>query len=239
MGFLDRFVSGMIQDATGFNARKLVRRVGGKRILMMGGAALGGALLADKMQSSGPGADRSAARPSSTLTPPTASTHEPPTSLPPLPTAASAAAPAAAPPELPPLPVPAGSEPVERVEASEEPPASVVFAIVRTMVAAALADGELSADEKELIQSQLADSSLTPEQVQQVHRDLVLPASVSELADLVRDDDPEVLYRFGALVAGTHGHFSDHEREWLGSLGQALAIPTTRQREIEGELFPQ
>ncbi len=53
MGFLDRMVADMIKQGTGYNARGLVRRIGGRRMLMLGGAALGGALLSDQMKGGG------------------------------------------------------------------------------------------------------------------------------------------------------------------------------------------
>ncbi|MCA9561311.1 MAG: hypothetical protein KC583_22330, partial [Myxococcales bacterium] len=49
MGFLDRLVGDLIQDATGFNARRIVRRIGAGKLLMAGGAALAGALAVEKL----------------------------------------------------------------------------------------------------------------------------------------------------------------------------------------------
>ena len=79
MGFLDRLVSDMIHRETGFNARRLVRRVGGKNILLLGGAALAGGVLASTQTRH----QRSAATTQAgTTLPPTKSG---PASLPPLP----------------------------------------------------------------------------------------------------------------------------------------------------------
>ena len=46
MGFLDRMLSDAIEQSTGFKAKKLVRRIGSRRLLAMGGAALAGGMLA-------------------------------------------------------------------------------------------------------------------------------------------------------------------------------------------------
>ncbi len=114
MAFLDRFVSDIIKKSTGFNARSIVRMVGGKNILLLGGAALAAALAADKMGGS--------EKPTQPAVPPV-----PNATPPPLP---------AAPPPLP-------------------PPQELLFANVRTMVAASLADGQQHDDEKELINKRL------------------------------------------------------------------------------------
>ena len=58
-----------------------------------------------------------------------------------------------------------------------EPPREVTYAIVRTMVAAALADGHLAAEEKELVHKRLGESGFTEEETRQIHQDLALPPS--------------------------------------------------------------
>ena len=219
MGFLDKVVSDLVKSSTGFNARGLVRTVGGKNILLLGGAALAGAFAADKMGSQ------------STSPPPVpgGSSAVPP--LPPVP--GSASQDAGPPPPLPPLPT-------ETVSSStEELPRDVLYAVVRTMVAAALADGHMADEEKELIHKHLGESGLDPDQIAQIHKDLVLPTSHKELSSLVSSgQDGELLYRFGVLVALADQKVSEHEKAWLEQLAVELKIPPQRRAEIEKEIFP-
>jgi hypothetical protein len=90
MAFLDNLISDLIRNSTGFNAKPFVRAVGGKNILLLGGAAIAGVIAAEKMrQQAAPGA------PPLPPLPPLPSTEVVPP-LPPLPTAAPAE------PQLPP-----------------------------------------------------------------------------------------------------------------------------------------
>lgn len=205
MAFLDRLVADVITKSTGVNARSFVRAVGGKNMILLGGAAIAGALAVDKMRQSGQ---------------PTASSGAaPPPPLPPLPNASAT-------PKLPPLPPPI------------PPPTELVYGIVRTMVSAALADGEMHAEEKELIDARLGESGLSAEQIAQVRKDLVVPAAPSELSTMVTaKEDRETLYRFGALVVLADDVVADEEKTWLETLASALGIDAERRRAIEGELF--
>ncbi|RMH23396.1 MAG: hypothetical protein D6696_00695, partial [Acidobacteria bacterium] len=53
MGFLDRMLGDLIQDSTGLPARRLVRAVGAKNILLVGGAMLAGGLASEKLGQAG------------------------------------------------------------------------------------------------------------------------------------------------------------------------------------------
>jgi len=220
MGFLDKVVSDLVKSSTGFNARGLVRTVGGKNILLLGGAALAGAFAADKMGSQSP----------SPPPVPGGSSAAPP---PPPPVPGSTSQEAGPPRPLPPLPT-------ETVSSStEELPRELVYAIVRTMVAAALADGHMADEEKELIHKHLGESGLAPDQIAQIHKDLLLPATHKEISPLVSSgQDGELLYRFGVLVALADQKVSEHEKTWLEQLAVELRIPPQRRAEIEKEIFP-
>jgi len=82
MAFLDNLISDLVRSSTGFNAKPFVRAIGGKNILLLGGAAIAGVLAAEKMrqQQPVPGAPPLPPLPSTDAVPP----------LPPLPTAAPA-----------------------------------------------------------------------------------------------------------------------------------------------------
>lgn len=204
MAFLDNLLSDLIRNSTGFNAKPFVRAVGGKNLLLLGGAAIAGAIAAEKMrQQPAPGA------------PPL-----PP--LPPLPSTEAV-------PPLPPLPA-AAAEP--------QPPPALVFAIVRTMVSAALSDGEIHAEEKKLIEGRLGESGLSIDQTKQIHKDLVFPPTPEEIGTMVSTaEDRELLYRFGTLVVRSQGGASATETAWLGRLGAALGLAPERRAALESEIF--
>ncbi len=233
MRFLEKLVTDMVKESTGYNPRKLVRMVGGKNILAAGvGAALvGGAAAVMQQQKTGaqqpmPGPPHPGAAPPPPPGPPPVPGATAPPPIPGL-----AQPPATAPPPIP-TPVPASEEPD-----SEEPPREVTYAIVRAMVAGALADGQLDPAEKEMILGRLGESGLAPEQVSQVHKDLVIPPTPQELAALAPTAEMrEMLYRFAALVVLAEGGVSEPERRWLETLGQTFDISADRRAALEAEL---
>ncbi len=142
------------------------------------------------------------------------------------------------PPPPPPASSPAPDEPAHEIEAEPELPASTLYAVVRTMVAAALADGTLSPAERARIQERLGSAELPEEQAAQVRRDLLMPASPAELAAMVESAaERELLYRFAALVVTTDSGIAAVEAAWLASLAAALGLAAERAQALEGELF--
>jgi uncharacterized membrane protein YebE (DUF533 family) len=210
MPFLDNLLSDLIQSSTGFNAKPFVRAVGGKNILLLGGAAIAGALAADRMraQPAVPGAPPLPVPPPPPL--PSTATSVPPVPPPPVPTAAPEAA----------------------------LPKGLVFAIVRTMVSAALSDGEMHDEERKLIEKRLGESGLGAEETKQIRKDLVFPPTPDEIGTMVSStEDRELLYRFGALVVRSQGGTSAEETAWLERLGAALGIAPARRTALEAEIF--
>jgi uncharacterized membrane protein YebE (DUF533 family) len=133
-------------------------------------------------------------------------------------------------PAAPPAPV---------APAEEELPTDVVYALMRTMVAAALADGSLEGRERELIVQRLGESGLSPEQVQQIHRDLVIPATPDDLAALAPDPERRVaMFRCAAVIVLADQQVGEHERAWLARLAAAFNFSEERRVELETELFP-
>lgn len=227
MGFLDRLVSDMIGESIGVNPRRLIRMVGGRNLLMMGaGAALAGGVASAMARGQEPEGGKlpsqmtGQAQPRGDIPPP------PP---PPPETRARTVPP---PPPPPPPPVEPSAE--EEVEL----PPEATYAVVRAMVAAALADGHLGEREKEVIQARLDESGLSEAEKRQIHRDLVLPPTPAEVAALVPAGEArELLYRFAALVVLADGHASDLERGWLERLARASEIDAARVAELEKEIF--
>lgn len=137
----------------------------------------------------------------------------------------------------PPPPVPTAAPPTGSEAEPEEPPQEVTYAIVRAMVAGALADGQLDPAEKDMILGRLGESGLAPEQVSQIHKDLVIPPSPQELAAMTPTSEMrEMLYRFAALVVLAEGGVSEPERRWLETLGQTFELSTDRLAALEAEL---
>ncbi|MCB1056985.1 MAG: DUF533 domain-containing protein [Acidobacteria bacterium] len=246
MGFLDRLVGDLIQDATGFNARRIVRRIGAGKLLMAGGAALAGALAVEKLGQQQPTPTPSGGTgqgPSHPIGgPPPAPPQAAP--LPPLPTVPPPGASFTAPPPPPPhdggvasaaLPPPPELEPAEATE--EELPPAALFAVVRTMVAAALADGELAAAEKKAITERLGESGLDEAQQRQIHQDLLLPPSPAELATMAPDAATrELLFRCAALLTRADGQLVPAEEAWLERLAEVFGLPTRRRDQILSEI---
>ncbi len=264
MGFLNGLVNDMLKESTGYDVRKITRMVGGKNLLMLGaGAALAGGMAGGFGQGANDG-------PSTWAEPPRAGGGSPPPlpplpgaspaqAAPPLPTPTAAPLPAApepaAPPPLPPTPaiappmeapaadgIIAGSGQAAEEVAEEEVPisADLTYAIVRTMVSAALADGNMDEKEKATILDRLGSSGLDAERVQQVHRDLVIPPTPAELASLTESfSEREAMYRFAGLIVLSDGQVTDLERSWLDRLAVALGFDAERKGHLEGEIFAE
>jgi len=242
MGLVEGLLGDLIGSSTGIDtrkARRMMRKVGMSKLLMMGGAAaLGGLVMSKASGSTGMplaggsggfgGAGMSGSR-----------TQVPPS-------AGSGGAPTPAPPNLPPLPpVPGASVPPpppgapEELEPAEEelPPEAAVPAI-RTMVAAALADGDLSEEERSMVLGRIGDANLPEEQAKQIRQDLVLPPSPAALAELAPAPEArETLYRLAALVLKADGKATETEIAWLGRLAEAFEIDLARKVELEEEVF--
>ena len=269
MGFLDGLVNDMLKESTGYDVRKISRMVGGKNLLMLGaGAALAGGLAGGFGQEQNDGPSTWAAPPGPggasgrPPLPPTPGSAGPPT----VPGVPAAGVPAAGVPaaDLPPLPPTPASQPSELPAVPEPPPTETVagladipdepspgpeeavvspeltYAIVRTMVAAALADGNMEEQEKSVILDRLDASGLDAQRVQQVHRDLVIPPSPAELAAMTDAfHEREAMYRFAGLILLSDGNVSDLERGWLDRLAVAFGFDADRKGALEAEIFAE
>jgi uncharacterized membrane protein YebE (DUF533 family) len=218
VGFLDRMLADMIADSTGLPVRRIVRRVGARNLLLLGGAALAGGALA---HSATRGRSTSSAQP-----PP----PPPPATLPPVP-----------PPPPPPAAVGAPPPPPVTIADPDSPPdelpGELTFPVVRSMVGAALADGELAEVERRAIHEHLTGSDLTPEQVAQVHRDLLVPPAPAEIAGAVRDPDHRLaVYRAAVLVVHADREVSPLELDWLRRLADDLGLEAEVHDRVVREL---
>lgn len=146
MAFLDNLISDLIRNSTGFNAKPFVRAVGGKNILLLGGAAIAGAIAAEKMRQQQPA-------PGAPPLPP----------LPPLPTTeAVPPLPTAAPPE-PQLP-PALLFAIVRTMVSGALSDGEMHAEEKKLIEGRLGESGLSSDETKQIRKDLVFPP-TPEEI--------------------------------------------------------------------------
>ena len=216
MGILDSLLSKAVHRATGVNAKRLIKKVGAGKILMVGGAALAGGLALDRMNQN----KATGQAPQGAATPP----------LPPVPGATPSPEASAAEPSLPPLPTTTQPEPPEPLPGFE-------FQLVRTMVAAAWSDGTLDAEERALIQEQLEESSFSAQQVEQVNRELMMPVMPEELADGVAGpDEAKALLRAGILTVRADGVEDASEHVWLERLSDALGLDATERQAVVDDL---
>lgn len=223
MGFLDSLVGDLIAKNTGLPVKGLVRKVGIKNILLAGGAVAAGGMAAQKMAAS-----RQPAQP------PASSASPAPAPLPPVPGSSAAENGPAALPELPPVPATPGEPQADHRDAALDP--KLEFAVVRTMIAAALSDGVMAPSERQAIEGRLGEASFADDAKQQVHRDLVLPAGPEEIAALVPEDSAPTVYRAAYLVVMSDGELAELERMWLARLASALKIDDQQAKTIEADL---
>jgi len=242
MSFIDRMLQDMLHrnmsgKGAGRMARKAVRRIGARRLMMMGGAAIAGGLLTEAARRQRQGSTDSPGVPGAPGAPgaPGVSTAPAAPSLPPVPGAAPLPS---SPPDLPPVPGSRPSPPpIPEADAGLELPDETMFAALRTMVAAALSDGSLSAEERALIEKRLGESGMPEERLARVRRDLVLPASPAELAALLPEGEPpELLLELAILVVRADSDVSAHESAWLRQLAEALGVDAARLDELQKEL---
>jgi len=230
MRFLENLVSDLIKDATGVNPRRAVRRIGGRRLLLMGGLAAAGALAQQRRAGAEPAAGTGAGGSGTggyAFTKSPGGGEEGGAPSPPPPPGAAPFEPAAA---------IAADEAFDEIE--EELPEHLLVPAVRTMIAAALADGRMAPEEKAAIERRLAKSDLAPDDVSRVHHDLVFPPTVDELAALVADPpDRELLFELACLVLRADSQVTYPERAWLARLGDALEIPEERRTDLSEEVF--
>lgn len=245
MGFLDRMVSDLIKSSTGYNVRPLIRMIGAKRLLTLGGAAVAGAALSDRMQQRDGAAPPPRPLPTGTPGPGPLPMSTPgpgplPTAPPPPPGPLPTVTPTGAIP--PPPPLPGGSpskEGDERGEAAMLPALSpaLTLAGVRTVIAAALADGVLADVERTVIDRHLENPELSTEQAALARADFDAPLTPAALAAMVDDSaEAEMLYRLAAAVMLADDTVTSDERVWLDTFGTALGFDAPTKSAIEASL---
>ncbi len=152
----------------------------------------------------------------------------------PAPPPAPAAAPVspAMPPPLPSHGAPAGpaiTPPAPGGEATAEQQLAV--RLIRVMVAAAHADGQLDEEEERRILERLQEQGLSREERQFLLQELHAPKGIEELTAGV--DSPMIAQTLYSLAVATIIIDTDEERRWLDALAASLGVSPAMQRFIE------
>jgi uncharacterized membrane protein YebE (DUF533 family) len=143
-------------------------------------------------------------------------------------------------PAHPPSGAAAGHSPVDPVPAELPGPAiteNLAAAMVRAMIAAALADGELDASQMEAVEAALDNPALTEEEKRELTLCLHRPPTVDAIAALV-DNEEEASEVYGACLAVVNpGNLA--ESLFLRRLGKALRLSPELVEALHGSAQSQ
>ncbi|MBY0336851.1 MAG: tellurite resistance TerB family protein, partial [Acetobacteraceae bacterium] len=106
--------------------------------------------------------------------------------------------------------------------------------LLRAMIAAARADGQVDAGERRAIAAQLDAAGLSAAERDAVLRDFDNPATPDELAREARD--PMLAAQLYAAAVAAAGEISAGERAWLDRLATGLKLDQAARRAIESRL---
>jgi uncharacterized membrane protein YebE (DUF533 family) len=122
-----------------------------------------------------------------------------------------------------------GNEPEPEVAALDDAHAML---LIRAMIAAANADGEIAPDERRRIESKLEQAGAGPEERAVLDRELRNPLSVDQLVREVHDQETaEQVYLASRLAMNPD---TGAEKAYLDFLGSRLKIPTERMQQLNG-----
>lgn len=111
---------------------------------------------------------------------------------------------------------------------------AVGLLLLRAMIAAARADGELDRAERLAIATQLDAAGLAAAERDRVLADFERPAAIEELAREARD--PMLAAQLYAAAVAAAGEVSAPERAWLDRFGTALRLDVRARAAIEKRL---
>ena len=171
--------------------------------------------------------------------PPQSLPSRPPLSVPqapppPPPLGSRAGAPAAPPPPPPVQASPVMAVPPAPVDAPEDAAQQTAIVLIRSMIAAANADGVLDEDEKTRIFDQFANLGLSDEERAFLERELTAPLNVEDLAGSVTDvETARQVYAASFLAIEVD---TEEEREYLIQLQTLLNLDDAAVAAIRSEL---
>lgn len=155
------------------------------------------------------------------------------------PVAPSAAVPPPPPMATPVIPVPPTSPPphLPTLDASSLPPEqAAALVMVRSMIAAAAADGLIDGDERERILQHAQQAGFDADDQAVLSAELLRPLSIPELAGQTRPDQAIKVYAAALLSVDVD---TDKERTWLQRLGDALNLSVQQRQQIEQHMSGQ
>ena len=217
-----------------FNAEKLLGglltgQMGGKRSLLGGGAGLGLGLLgvaigvAEQLMSGG----------AQTQAPP----PPPPPGAGPVPGAPPPPSAGMAPP--PPPPPPAGqaagqAPPPPPPDQAGDANASTAVLLIRAMIAAATADGEIDAQERQRIMERLDQVDPSPEEREFLAKEMTAPASLDQIVSQVEERKlARQVYAVSLLAVEVD---TQAEREYLEELAARLGLSPQDAQDVAEEI---
>ncbi|MCG3199433.1 MAG: tellurite resistance TerB family protein [Candidatus Omnitrophica bacterium] len=136
--------------------------------------------------------------------------------------------PSTPPPPPPQGPMPQGGPPDNR--------ASAAMLLVRAMIAAANADHDISAEERQAILGRARECGLTEEELGAIHAELDHPLSMAEIAS--RATTPELAEQVYAVSLVAIEVDSEAERNYLKALAKRLGLSEERVGRWERQFAP-
>lgn len=108
---------------------------------------------------------------------------------------------------------------------------SLAMKMIRTMIAAANADGKIDAEEEAKILEKFREQDLSREEKQVLLQELHNPKDIDELtSDIDGTNVAQTMYSIAALAITID---TDAERQWMDRLAQSLKISPSMQRFLE------
>ena len=108
--------------------------------------------------------------------------------------------------------------------------------MVRSMIAAAAADGLIDGDERERILQHAQQAGFDADDQAVLGAELARPLSIPELAGQTRPDQAIEVYAAALLSVDVD---TDKERAWLQRLADALKLTTQQRQQIEQHMSGQ
>jgi uncharacterized membrane protein YebE (DUF533 family) len=137
--------------------------------------------------------------------------------------------PAQAAPPIPAVPEPSVASGSDEVRQNQEQ--HLAMRLIRTMVAAAHADGRLDEQEEQRILEKLEEQGLSREERLFLLQELHAPQGIAELTAGV--DGPMIAQTMYSLAVSTIVVDTPAERQWLDRLAAALSLSSSMQQFIE------
>ena len=126
----------------------------------------------------------------------------------------------------------AAASPIDKLEA--EPLQDRSVALLRAMIAAAMADGQIDAAEKQVIMEKMGSQNFDAEVLDFLRAEIENPPTVAELASLVESDLTAAEMYLAAQVVIDQSN--PVEQQWLSSLQQSLNLQPELVTEMEIEM---